>query len=199
MTSATASTDADVTTGSARPMRADARRNRDRIVAAARLATAEAGGNIVLEDVAREAGVGIGTLYRHFPTRQALLEAVFLQEALDLTARAEELQQEPSAFEALVDWLHLQMDFGSHGHSMGAAVMAAKQVEGSELQLACVNMREAGAVLLRDAQAAGQARGGIEMTDILRLVHGIVMANAQAPDPERAGRMLDLVVAGIRA
>jgi AcrR family transcriptional regulator len=161
-------------------LRADAKRNRDRIVAAARQVVAQAGGNIVLEDVARSAGVGIGTLYRHFPTRQDLMEAAFLQEALDLTQRAEELQQEPSPFEALVDWLRLQMDFGSHGHSMGAAVMAAKQVEGSELQLACVNMREAG-------------------TDILRLVHGIVMANAQAPDPERAGRMLDLVVAGIRA
>lgn len=183
-----------------RPQRADARRNRELVVAAARDAVATAGGEVVLEEVARLAGVGIGTLYRHFPTRQDLLEAVFLQEAVELTERAERLAQAPAPpLAALVGWLRLQMDFGTHGHSMGAAVMAAKKVEGSDLNRACVAMREAGAELLRRAQSAGQARPEVEMADVLRLVHGIVMANAHAPDPERATGMFDVVVAGIRA
>ncbi len=85
-----------------RTRRADAQRNYDRIVAAARAALAERGIDVVLEDVAREAGVGIGTLYRHFPTRQALFEATFLDEALELRDRAEELTDDPSPLDALV-------------------------------------------------------------------------------------------------
>src|SRR5580698_8209824 len=102
------------------PRRADAQRNYEIILATARAAVAERGGSIVLEDVARDAGVGIGTLYRHFPTRQSLLEASFLQEAEELRDRAVALADEPEPLEALVAWLRLQMDFGAHGHSMGA-------------------------------------------------------------------------------
>ncbi len=181
-----------------RPLRADAQRNRDRIVEAARASVAECGGDIVLEEVARRAGVGIGTLYRHFPTRQALFEAAFLHEAQELTGRARELAEVPGSIDVLVDWLHLQMDLGSHGHAMGAAVLAAKQIEGSELQTACAAMRDAGAELLRRAQAAGAVRPDVEMTDLVRLVHGIVMADALAPDPARSARMFDVVIAGIR-
>jgi AcrR family transcriptional regulator len=169
------------------------------ILAAARVAVAERGGDIVLEDIARNAGVGIGTLYRHFPTRQALLEAAFLDEALELRQRAEEMKSAPATFDALIDWLRLQMDFGAHGRSMGAAVMNAKHTEGTEIQIACVDMREAGAVLLRRAQEAGEVRADVEMIDLLRLMHGIAIANEQAPDQSRIDRMFDVVVAGIRS
>jgi AcrR family transcriptional regulator len=182
-----------------RPRRADAQRNYERILAVARVAVDERGGDIVLEDIARDAGVGIGTLYRHFPTRQALFEATFLHEARELRARAEGLVGDPDPFDALRGWLRQQMDFGAHGHSMGAAVMNAKHTEGSEIQLACAGMREAGAVLLSQAQAAGTVRDEVELADVLRLIHGVVLANQQVPDPERAGRMFDLVMAGIRA
>jgi AcrR family transcriptional regulator len=182
-----------------RPLRADAQRNRERILAAARAAVTERGSDIVLEDVARQAGVGIGTLYRHFPTRQDLFEAAFLHEAVELTRRAQALAGEVAPFDALITWLRQQIDFGSHGHSMGAAVMAAKHVDGSELQVACNAMRDAGSVLLRRAQDAGEARPEIQMADVLRLTHGIVLANQAAPDPERLERMFDLVVAGLRA
>ena len=181
------------------PRRADAQRNYDRVLAVARGAVAERGGNIVLEDIARDAGVGIGTLYRHFPTRQDLLEAAFLDEANELRARAHELAGHPEPLDALVGWLRLQLDFGAHGRSMGATVMSAKHVEGSEIQLACAGMREAGAVLLGRAQAAGAVRPEVRMADVLRLMHGIVLANEQAPDPERVDGMFDLVIAGIRA
>jgi AcrR family transcriptional regulator len=181
-----------------RARRADAQRNYERILEVTRAAVAERGADIVLEDIAREAGIGIGTLYRHVPTRQALFEATFLDEAEELQARAEDLVDGPTPFEALVAWLRLQMDFGAHGHSMGAAVMNAKHVEGSPIQLACAGMREAGTVLLRRAQAAGQVGAHVEMTDVLRLIHGVVLANEHAPDPQRAERMFDLVIAGLR-
>lgn len=183
----------------ARHRRADAQRNYERIVVVARAAVAERGADIVLEDIARDAGVGIGTLYRHFPTRQALFEATFLDEAQELRARAEALAEEPSPFDALVDWLRLQMDFGAHGRSMGAAVMNAKHTEGSEIQVACVSMREAGTALLQRAQAAGEVRAEVDMVDVLRLIQGVLLANEASPDPVRVGRMFDLVIAGIRA
>jgi AcrR family transcriptional regulator len=186
-------------TATQRPRRADAQRNYDRILAVARAAVAQLGGDIVLEDIARDASVGIGTLYRHFPTRQDLLEATFLDEALELRERAEGLVDAPAPFDALRDWLRLQMDLGAHGHSMGAAVMNAKHTEGSAIQVACVGMREAGTVLLQQAQAAGTVRPGVDMVDVLRLIHGIVLTNQQVPDPERAARMFDVVIAGIRA
>jgi AcrR family transcriptional regulator len=180
------------------PRRADAQRNYDIILATARAAVAERGGDIVLEDIARDAGVGIGTLYRHFPTRQDLLEAAFLDEAVELRRRAEEMFSAPATFDALIGWLRLQMDFGAHGRSMGAAVMNAKHTEGTDIQIACADMREAGAVLLRRAQEAGEVRADVEMVDVLRLMHGIVLANEQAPDQSRVNRMFDVVIAGIR-
>jgi AcrR family transcriptional regulator len=180
------------------PRRADAQRNYDTILRVARAAVAERGANIVLEDIARDARVGIGTLYRHFPTRHDLLEAAFLDEALELRDRAMDLATSESAFDALVSWLRYQMDFGAHGRAMGAAVINAKHTEGSEIQLACVSMREAGEVLLRRAQASGGVRPEIDLIDLLRLMGGIVMANENSPDPERVGRMFDVVIAGIK-
>jgi AcrR family transcriptional regulator len=181
------------------PRRADAQHNYDVILAATRAAVALHGGDIVLEDIARNAGVGIGTLYRHFPTRQALLEAAFLDEAIELRQRAEALQSAPSTLDALIDWLRLQMDFGARGRSMGAAVMNAKHTEGTEIQIACVDMREAGAVLLRHAQEAGEVRPDVDIIDLIRLTHGIVIANEQAPDQSRVNPMFDVVIAGIRS
>jgi AcrR family transcriptional regulator len=180
------------------PRRADAQRNYEVILATARAAVAERGGDIVLEDIARDAGVGIGTLYRHFPTRQDLLEAAFLDEAVELRQRAEALSTAPATLDALIEWLRFQMDFGAHGRSMGAAVMNAKHIEGSEIQVACSTMRDAGTVLLRRAQEAGEVRADIEMVDVLRLMHGIVLANEQATDQSRRTQMFDVVIAGIR-
>lgn len=181
-----------------RPMRADARRNYASLLSAARVAISERGADIVLEDVARSAGVAIGTLYRHFPTRQDLLEAVFLEEANELREHAEALASAPVPFDALMNWLRLQMDFAARGQSMGAAVMAAKRVPGTRSYAAHKAMLEAGNVLLLRAQAAGQIRTDVHLVDVIRLVYGIVMVNEHASDPDGATRMLDLVIAGIR-
>src|SRR6202167_2768563 len=94
------------------PRRADAQHNYDVILATARAAVAERGGDIVLEDIARDAGVGIGTLYRHFPTRQDLLEAAFLDEAVELGEYAEKLAHESDPLAVLVTWLRPQLVFG---------------------------------------------------------------------------------------
>ncbi|WP_149404639.1 TetR/AcrR family transcriptional regulator [Dictyobacter arantiisoli] len=181
-----------------RPMRADAQRNYASLLNAARVAISERGADIVLEDVARSAGVGIGTLYRHFPTRQDLLEAVFLDEANELRAHAEELANAPIPFDALMSWLRLQMDFAARGRSMGAAIMAAKHVPGTRIYDANKAMHQAGEVLLLRAQAAEQIRTDVHIIDVLRLVYGIVMVNEHASDPDGVNRMLDLVIAGIR-
>ncbi|MDQ2714683.1 MAG: TetR/AcrR family transcriptional regulator [Chloroflexota bacterium] len=181
-----------------RPMRADAQRNYASLLNAARVAISERGADIVLEDVARSAGVAIGTLYRHFPTRQDLLEAVFLDEANELRVHAEELASAPVPFDALMSWLRLQMDFAARGQSMGAAVMAAKRVPGTRSYAANKTMLEAGNVLLLRAQAAGHIRTDVHLVDVIRLVYGIVMVNEHASDPDGVNRMLDLVIAGIR-
>ncbi len=181
-----------------RPMRADAQRNYASLLSAARVAVSERGADIVLEDIARAAGVAIGTLYRHFPTRQDLLEAVFLDEANELRVHAEELANAPIPFDALISWFRLQMDFAARGQSMGAAIMAAKHVPGTIIYAANRAMLEAGNVLLLRAQAAGQIRTDVQLVDVIRLVYGIVMVNKHASDPDGVNRMLDLVIAGIK-
>ena len=181
-----------------RPMRADAQRNYASLLKTARVAVSELGADIVLEDIARSAGVAIGTLYRHFPTRQDLLEAVFLDETKELRAHAEELASAPVPFDALIIWLRLQMDFAARGRSMGAAIMAAKHVPGTRIYDANKAMHEAGEVLLLRAQAAEQIRTDVHILDVIRLVYGIAMVNERASDPDGANRMLDLVIAGIR-
>jgi AcrR family transcriptional regulator len=181
-----------------RKLRADAVRNRERVLAAAKAVFSAGGADASLEAVARRAGVGIGTLYRHFPTRQDLLEAVFLDETNELRAHAEELASAPVPFDALISWLRLQMDFAARGRSMGAAIMAAKHVPGTRIYEANKAMHEAGAVLLQRAQAAGEIRPDVHMLDVIRLVYGIALVNERASDPDGANRMLDLVIAGIR-
>jgi AcrR family transcriptional regulator len=179
-------------------MRADAQRNYASLLKVARAAVSERGADISLEDIARSAGVAIGTLYRHFPTRQALLEAVFLDETNELRVRAEELASAAMPFDALITWLRLQMDFAARGRSMGAAVMAAKHVPGTSIYAANKAMFQAGEVLLRRAQDAGQIRTDVDLLDMVRIVYGIVMVNVHASDPDGIDRMLDLVVAGIK-
>lgn len=193
------STTATPSPDTGKPRRADARRNREKVITAARAAVTERGSDVSLEDVARQAGVGIGTLYRHFPNRQALLEAAFLDQAEELKDEAEVRAAAPDALAALTSWLRLNMEFGAWGQSAGAAVMAAKQTEGTEIYTTCQAMKQAGLVLFDRAKAAGQVNADADFTDVMRMMHAIVMVNAAAPDgPERVDRMFDLVIGGLR-
>jgi AcrR family transcriptional regulator len=183
---------------SSRPRRADARRNYDKLLVAARAAVDTRGRDIILDDIARQAGVAIGTLYNHFPTRQDLFQALFLNEAEELRLRAEELADSPAPLDALITWLRLQLEYGARGRSMGAAVMNMRHADGSPVQRTHAAMHEAGTVLLRRAQATGEVRADVELHRVLRLILGILLANEDAPDPDGVEPMFDIVIAGIR-
>jgi AcrR family transcriptional regulator len=185
--------------GPSRPLRADARRNYERLLAAASEVFVAEGADASLDEIARQAGVGIGTLYRHFPTRQCLLEAVFLDQVDDLRAAADALAADPDPVDALTEWLRAHIAHGRKGRSLGSSVMAAKLQEGSDVNLACRAMIDSGQTLLDRAQAAGQVRPEVALTDVLKMVHGIVLVTEGAPvGQERAERMLDLLIGGVR-
>jgi AcrR family transcriptional regulator len=185
-----------------RPRRADAQRNRQALLEAATEVFAVEGSEAGLEGIAKRAGVGIGTLYRNFPTRQELLEAVYLNRAVELRRMAEGLLAEPSRrpVDDLVAWLRAQMAMGRQGRSLGSSILAAKHQEGSDINTACVAMRDAGVGLLERAQAAGEIGPDVQFSDVLRMVHGIVIITEGVEDgDEQADRMLDLLVGGLRA
>jgi AcrR family transcriptional regulator len=181
-----------------RPMRADARRNYERLLAAANAAFAERGPDASLDDIAQRAGVGIGTLYRHFPTRQALLEAVYRDQIEALRAEAEALLDAPSPREALAAWLRSIL---AHNVAQRGLKEALMNGEGSALVAESkAQMRAAGAALLARAQQAGAVRSDLDIADLLRLVYGIALADERAPDgsPKLADRCLLVMLDGLR-
>jgi AcrR family transcriptional regulator len=183
-----------------RPMRADAQRNYTRLLDAASAAFIEHGADDVsLEEIARRAGVGIGTLYRHFPTRQVLLEAVYRDQVELLEARAEELLETEPPGDALADWLRALMKFSSTKHSLTSALLATLGKD-SELLSSCgAAIRGAADALLARAQEAGVARPDADSGDVIRLVHAVNIATQRGPaDPGQADRMLALILDGLR-
>jgi AcrR family transcriptional regulator len=185
----------------ARGLRADARRNAGRLLAAAREVFAEEGPGASLEEVARRAGVGIGTLYRHFPNRQALVEAA-LRDTLEAScAESEQLLHAPDPGEALTTWLRAQMTqaYTCRGLAAEAMITMLDQCDGGR-PTACDALRDVGARLLLRAQVAGRVRAGVDIDDLLRLVNAIVLTTEGAPDRDaQAGRMFTLLIDGVRA
>ncbi|GAA3068615.1 TetR/AcrR family transcriptional regulator [Streptosporangium carneum] len=180
-------------------MRADARRNRDRVLAAARTVFSEQGTDASLRDVARRAGVGIGTLYRHFPTREALLEALIGHGFDRLCAAADELLTAPSPGDALTTWLHDFAVGSATYRGLPASVMSGVQDEGSELHRSCVSMRAAAARLLTRAQEAGAVRSDLVIEELLTLGAAIAWANEQIPGRANlTDRLLSLTMQGIQ-
>lgn len=183
-----------------RPMRADARRNYERLLTEARTAFTEHGTDTSLEDIARRAGVGIGTLYRHFPNRTALMSAVFQGEVESLLARARELADAPQPCRALVDWLRAIITHASTYRGLSRALMSAPADETSGMARCSVPMREAGAALLERAQRAGVIRPDVSIGDVMQLTNGIALAAEESPDdPELADRLLTLTLSGLKA
>src|SRR3954463_14635199 len=141
----------------AKPRRADALRNHEKLLAAAREAFSEHGASASLEDIARRAGVGIGTLYRHFPTRQALVEAVYFDEVEALGRSAVELaEREP--WEALKAWLHRVVAYLGTKQALARELFSAPDRDADALRRAHETLYGAGAPLLERAQQAGVAR-----------------------------------------
>jgi len=186
--------------GAERPMRADAQRNYAKLLSAASAAFTESGADDVSkEEIARRAGVGIGTLYRHFPTRQALLEAVYRDQAEQLRARADELLASGEPGEAFAAWLRALVAFSSTKRSLTSAMVATLGKD-SEVMSTCSKLiKDSANALLTRAQQAGAVRADVNPTDLIRLVHGVSMVTEYAPgDPGQADRMLTLILDGLR-
>ncbi|MFB9234112.1 TetR/AcrR family transcriptional regulator [Plantactinospora siamensis] len=174
-----------------RPKRADARRNYEALIAAAREVFAEAGGAASLEEVARRAGVGIGTLYRNFPTRRDLFEALYVEEVRQLSRSAADLTSLPP-WDALVGWLRRFV-----GYAATKRALAEELVHDSELFRTCrTEIYAAGEPLMARAQAAGAVRSDATFDDVIRLLSGLTMA--QFPEPEQRDRVLGIALDGLR-
>lgn len=180
-----------------RPLRADARRNALAVIEAARTLFAENGVDVPMEEVGRAAGVGKGTLYRHFPTRDHLFAAVSRARFERLTDEAEAYLVKPGdAHAALVGWLRDYDRSAQEYRGLRAVVSAGIADENSAIFTDCVPMKERAGRLLARAQEAGQVRGDIEITELLSLV-------AALPEQFRAAdgssRLLEVVLRGIVA
>ncbi|MEU5218743.1 helix-turn-helix domain-containing protein [Streptomyces sp. NPDC020807] len=180
-------------------MRADARRNHERLLTEARAAFAELGADAPLEEVARRAGLGIGTLYRHFPTRADLLGAVF-QEALEaLLRRSRELAGAEEPCRALVEWLRALVAHAGEYRGLAHALMCASSDRSSALASCSEPLRAAGETLLGRAQEAGAVRADVSIGDLMQLTNAIALAAEQCPeDGELADRLLALTLRGIK-
>jgi AcrR family transcriptional regulator len=182
-----------------RKTRTDAQRNRERILEVAKAAFARSGANTSLDDVARKAGVGAGTLYRHFPTRDALLEAVYHTEVAKLAAAERELSAKLPPVEALRAWMLLFVDYIAEKHIIAPALNAfaggpSKLYDSSRAQVT-------GAIeaLVERAIKSGDIRKDLKAFDLLRALIGVSNV-ASAPDwQQSAKRLVDILILGSRS
>jgi AcrR family transcriptional regulator len=177
-------------------MRADAQRNYDRLLDEARQAFVVHGTDVSLEDIARHAEVGVGTLYRHFPDRYALMNAVFEQEVEALSARGRELLTEDDPAAALTKWL-----LAVAVHSTAYRGLAAAIMEASDTRMpACkALLGDAGGSLLWQAQQAGTIRDDVTIGDLLKLTYAIVLTTEKNTDDRGLfGRLMSLMTDGMR-
>jgi AcrR family transcriptional regulator len=181
-----------------RAPRADALRNRDKLIHVARGAFAAASDTVSLEGIAREAGVGIGTLYRHFPTREALVEAVYAAELDDVTGSVGTLLKELPPEAALRAWMQRYATFVVTKRGM-AETLRAGWASG---RIATPSTRErvtaAIATILASGAEAGSLRADVEPEDITAMLLGIFLSTAASKTPEQTERLLDLVMDALR-
>ena len=179
-------------------MRADARRNRDKLIAAAKDLFAETGTDVSLDAVARRAGVGPGTLYRHFPTRDALVEAAYRSEVAELSAAADDLLATRPADVALAEWMDRFVAYAAAKRGMRAALQSVV-ASGSDIfadarrqNLATV------ATLLAAGAEAGTIRPDVEAEDVLRATSVVWQLEDQPGWEEQARSVLRLIMDGLR-
>ena len=181
-----------------RKPRADAERNRVRLLETAKAAFAEKGSGASLDEIARIAGVGAGTLYRHFPTRDALVAAVYRNETEQLVAAARRLAETHPPVMALREWLLLFVDYMATKHGMHE-VLNSIVGGASDLYLASTaQVKQAIAKLVDRAVASGDIRLDLDPLDLLRALAGVANIGL-GPDGERAAkRLVDILIAGVR-
>jgi AcrR family transcriptional regulator len=177
-----------------RHKRIDARANHDKLVTAARALFTDKSTSAPLEEVAERAGVGIGTLYRHFPTRQALLEAVYVDEVEAMARAAADLAGLPP-WDALSQWLHHYVGFAATKRALNEALMETDP--NSDVLLTCrTAIAGAGTALVERAQRAGVVRADTNFMDVVRMVGAIAMVPTE--DTEQKRRLLELALDGLR-
>jgi AcrR family transcriptional regulator len=179
----------------ARPKRADARRNYEKVLAAARDAFAEGGESTALEEIARRAGVGIGTLYRHFPNRQALLEALYADEVEELCRSAAGLE-DADPWEALSGWFERFIGYMATKQALAGELLNYVGRDAELFKASKAALFEAGEPLLSRAQEAGVVRDDVGFAEVLQMVMGI--SKIPAADPEQNQHMLRIALDGLR-
>jgi AcrR family transcriptional regulator len=197
-----------VTPETHRPMRADAVRNRHRILESAAAALAESGPDVALEEIAARAGVGIGTLYRHFPDRSALLVAVYREGFDALASLGEELATSDDPSSALRQFLEAQLDFSRTHRGLAADVirsaldeLVADRSDDPAVESPCQLLCDRGAELLDRAQRSGTVRRDVDIEQVMRLVAGIAMATDECTGTRQQSghHLLGLVFDGLQA
>ena len=179
-----------------RPKRADARRNYDKVLAAAREAFAEGGESTALEEIARRAGVGIGTLYRNFPNRQALLETLYLEEVEGICRLAEEQRESADPWEALTNWFERFIGYIATKQALAAELTNYLDRDAQLFKSSRAALWAAGEPLLTRAQEAGVVRPDAEIGDVMHMVMGI--AKVPAADPSQTTHIVRMALDGLR-
>jgi AcrR family transcriptional regulator len=180
-----------------RKPRADAIRNRERVLEAAKAVFSQGGPEASLEAVARRAGVGIGTLYRHFPTREALYEAVYRHEVEQLVELARHLEAETTPVEALRRWLQAGVEFMATKKGMAAALAMAAQGSPDLVAYSLDRLTRAMGELLQRAAAAGEIRIDIGPEDLLRTLVGMCYAHDRPGWQAKVLRLVDVFIDGL--
>ena len=181
-----------------RKPRTDALRNRDRVLEAARRVFSAGGPEASLETVAKTAGVGIGTLYRHFPTREALFEAVYRREVQQLADLTKRLEEEAEPIEALRQWMRSFVEFVATKKGMSAALAFAVSKESGLFSYSSDLLTRAVGELLRRAGTAGEIRNDISPEDLLRALVGMCYTHDQPGWQKNVLRLVDVFVDGLR-
>jgi len=182
----------------ARKPRADAQRNRVRLLETAKAAFAEKGPGASLDEIARTAGVGAGTLYRHFPTRDALIEAVYRNETEQLVAAATRLAETYPPTGALREWLLLFVDYMATKHGMYEALNSLVGGTSDLYSASTAQLKQAMAKLIDRAVVSGDIRLDIDPFDLLRALAGVANVSAGPDGTQAAKRMVDILIAGVR-
>ena len=178
-----------------RPKRADARRNYEKVLAAAREAFAEGGESTALEEIARRAGVGIGTLYRHFPSRQALLEALYVDEVEEVCRSAARLD-DADPWEALNGWFERFIGYIATKQALAAELLKYVDRDAQLFKTSRAALFNAGEPLLTRAQEAGVVRPDVDIAEVIQMVIGI--GKIPASDPRQTQHILRVALDGLR-
>jgi AcrR family transcriptional regulator len=185
-------------TAQTRKPRADSARNRQLLIDAAKTGFADAGLNVSLEEIARRAGVGIGTLYRHFPSREAVVEAVYRREVEQLVEAVPQLLESSPAGEALHQWMHLFVNYIATKRLIAPSLAAAVGRTSAPHATPAELITRAISTLVKNAVRSGDVRKDIDPSDLLRALVGVSYGNPDAGWESSARRLIDILMDGLR-